>query len=283
MTLDSRLHSVEEMDFEESVSGQQLSGFPYKTYRVEVPDDSFAWDIALTPISGNPDVAVRRGDVGSERMNDGFSEGNALAADSVTVAPPALGEGTWYITVYSDEGDSSFDVFNGEATITTRGFSDTTTNDQLSRIGWRYYVVPDIASQQGKLGWELALSGAPEDAEIAIRKNAVPSVRKFRVSTERSNSSVSTATDVDFDSDTGLLQRPRHQADVWYIGVFSSEEELGDFVLTSGEIAPAPLVADGGNLLIESHVKDQWRFFRVDIAEDSNLLGWDVGNTGWWN
>ena len=274
VTLDSRIHNVETIDFGESLASEALGDFPFTTYRVEVPDDSFAWDIALSPLTGNPDVAVRRGDVGSEIQNDGFSEVLALAADSVTVAPPALGEGAWYITVYSSEGEASYGLSNGEATITTRPFAGVTTNDQTSRVGWRYYVVPDIASQQGSLGWQLSIEGAPTGTELALRKNAVPSVRRTRTSTDTRSGTLRIETDVDFDSDTGLLQRARHQADVWYIGVFSPDEELGEFILTTGEIAPLPLVADGGNLLVEGQIRDEWRYFRVDITD--GFLGWDV-------
>jgi len=273
ITLDSRIHEVEPIPFETSLSNISVSGFPYRTFRISVPEDSFAWDVAISPTQGNPDLAVRRGEIGTEIDNDAFSEGEGDSSDSITIAPPALGEGFWYVTLY---GDAPFtcDMTSGEVTITSRPFLGTLVNDRPNRVGWRYYVVSDIESQEGNLGWELLLEDAPEGSEIALRRNAVPGSWNFRSSGNNPTASSRRSRNIDFSSTSDLLQRPRHQADIWYVGVFSPEEALGEFSLEQRLITPRALTADGGGTAVMGHGPNQWKFFRVDVP--LGFLGWDV-------
>ena len=73
--LDSRGQPVTDLPFS-SLTNVIVTptNFPYVTYRVQVPVQQIAWQLNLTPTSGNPSVAVRRDLVPNEFRNDAFSE-----------------------------------------------------------------------------------------------------------------------------------------------------------------------------------------------------------------
>lgn len=268
INLDSRVHSFAPLAFN-TTTNFTVTGFGYATFRVQVPVQQIAWELKATPILGNPNIAVRRNLVPNENNNDAFSEVAAPIADSLTLVPPNLSDGTFYITVY---GNAPYTVSlkNGNPVITDMNYVDTRTNDDPNRVGWRYYRVPDIAQQLGTRGWDLFLSNAPPGTEIALRRNAVPGRWNYRANDRPWSNTVA---NVDF-SGIDFLQRPGHQADIWYIGIYNPNFALGNFTLNTRELVPASLSFDTGALSVTNVPSGKWQFFRVDMP--TNALGWDV-------
>ena len=75
----------------------------------------------------------------------------------------------------------------------------------------------------------MSLANQVPGTEIAIRRNAVPGQWNYRNNDD--NYSSSYLGYVDLSSSYGLLQQPGHQADIWYIGVYTPNQALGSFVL----------------------------------------------------
>ncbi|NNC89386.1 MAG: hypothetical protein HKN82_13080 [Akkermansiaceae bacterium] len=271
---------------------ESASGAPYRVFEVPVPISSLAWDVQLFDVTaGNPDVAVRQGDVPSEFTNLAFSEAAGTALDSVTMVPPTLTDGTWYITVYS-EAAFSLRLRNGDPEFTGAvvdiDFLDTQDtpegpepNPLPGRAGWVYFKAGDTGQQSGVLGWELTLLNQVAGTEIAVRQNAVPGRMTFRNVTTQSNVTLdrgpvaeSTTTHVDDSSLLGFLQRPSQQADVWYVGINLPGAALGAFDLSRTEIMPPIRSANGISEAVAGHLPKTWQFFRFDI--DDGILGWET-------
>ena len=143
-----------------------------------------------------------------------------------------------------------------------------TLNDDPGRVGWRYFRVPDIESQLGSLGWDLLLSNYVAGSELAIRQNAVPSRWNFR----NGSSNASSSAHVDFTGGTsGFLQRPNHQADIWYVGVYNPSNALGAFSLILQKLTAALTAFDGGTMSRSGTAPGRWEYFRVDVP--TNCLG----------
>ena len=164
----------------------------------------------------------------------------------------------------------SFVLQSGPPVITDVPFLGSNTNDDLGRVGWRFYRVTDIASQLGYLGWDLLLSNAPAGSEIALRRNSVPGRWNYRAN----NSTYPNASGyVDFSSTSGELQRPGHQADIWYIGVYNPSSALDAFTLIRGLLTPQ-LIPFQTNVTRSAVPAGHWNFFRIDVPAET--LGWDV-------
>ena len=88
-------------------------------------------------------------------------------------------------------------------------FLGTTINDDLNRVGWRFFRITDIPSQLGNPGWELILDNAPAGSEIAIGRNAVPGRWTFRANDNSYGASVG---HVDVSSLVNDLQHPGRDA-----------------------------------------------------------------------
>ncbi len=252
IALDSRQQPIVPLAFTSSTNVTVgATNFPYVTYQIQVPVQQIAWQLNLTPSSGNPSIAVRRDLVPNEFRNDAFSEVPQGVGASVSLVPPpansgagtpGLSDGTWYVTVYSAASYSCAFV-NANPVITTVDYIFSITNDAPNRAGWRYYQVTDIADQLGTLGWALSLANQVPGSEIAIRRNAVPGQWNYRKADDYYPSS--SLGYVDLASIYGLLQQPDHQADIWYIGVYTPNQALGDFVLTGSQLTGQPLALDG--------------------------------------
>ncbi len=277
--LDSRIQTVSTLAFGATTAVTAVAGAPYRVFRVTVPPAALAWDAVTTAVAGNPNVAIRRDAVPSEWFNDAVSEAPGGATDSVTLVPPFLTDGTWYITVYGD-APYSFTLFNGLPAIPVIPYVGATLNPQPLRAGTKHFVVTDIASQNGTLGWALALSGHIPGTEITLRRNAVPGRWMSRSGYHSALSGPSGP--VDFNTTRSLLQRPGHQADVWYVGIFLPDVALGGFTLTRTAITPTPLAWNGGTAALGPLPPRQWSFFQFDVPATATgtLLGWDVRVTG---
>src|SRR5262249_34889906 len=181
----------------------------------------------LPSTNGNPNFAVRRYTVPNENNNDGFSELTGAVANNLTVVPPVLSDGTFYITVYTTNFTTTnayqFALQSKPATITDIPYRGLIANDDPTRVGWRFYRVTDIASQSGSLGWDLSLSSFAPGTRIALRRNAAPSFWNFR------SPAPSLATYYDLLSTADFLQQPAHQADIWYIEWYNTTTALGGF------------------------------------------------------
>jgi hypothetical protein len=269
INLDSRQHGFTDVAFNSSTP-INLTGYGYTTYRVQVPIQQIAWLTTVTPSAGNANVAVRRDFIPNEFYNNGFSEVGGSVADSVSLVPPTLSDGTYYVTVWGNT-PYTCTLFTGNPIVSDVAFVSTTQNDDAGRVGWRYYRVPDIASQLGTLGWDLILSNYVANTELAIRQNAVPSRWNLR----NGSSNVSSSAHIDYTGGTrGFLQRPGHQADIWYIGVYNPGTPLGPFWLILQQLQAALTSFDGGSATRTAALGERWEYFRFDVPV--GCLGWDV-------
>jgi hypothetical protein len=257
-----------------STTNFSLAGYGYTTFVVQVPVQQIAWQLNLTETSGEASVAVRQNNIPNEFVNDAFSEVTGPAADSITLVPPTLANGTFYVTVYGP-GPYTVSLFNGQPVITDVDYVFSITNDTPARAGWRFYRAANTAQQLGTLGWDLELSNQVAGTEIAIRRNAVPSVWNFRNS-PTGGTGYSTVSDVDFAGTLGFLQQPDHQADIWYIGVYTPAAALGNFVLSGSQLggAPTPIDGAGGSISVTNQPAGKFRYFSFTVP--AGPIGWDV-------
>ena len=323
-SFDSRKQQVTTLNFSSNTPAA-VTGYGYTTYRVDVPIQQIAWQVNLAPGSGsqNPDLYLRQGNIPNRWTNDGLSEAPAGVTDSITQVPPTLADGTWYVTVYGT-GSFSYTLKSGVPTVTGESFindpnlylplgsltykPDThypalcpsanpswpckvnpIANDDPNRSGWRYYQVSDISSQLGYLGWQLDLASQVAGSEIALRKNAVPARWNFRTGGSAYQPYVSSSSQLDLSSTLGFLQHPGHPADIWYVGVYTPNQALGPFQLTTREIPTAPLAFLDGSatcqstpascasqLSVAGQPPQTWKWFKVAVPSDPNLRGWDL-------
>jgi hypothetical protein len=283
VNLDSRQQAIYDLAFN-SLTNFTVTGYGYRTYRVQVPVQQIAWQINLTPTSGDANVAVRRDNVPNEFRSDAFSELAGSAGDSVTLVPappsspstaPGLTDGTFYITVYGST-PYTCSMTNGQPIITDVNYVFSITNDAPTRAGWRFYRVPDTAQQLGTYGWNLWLSNQVVGTEIALRRNAVPGRWNYRTCNANCTAS-STTGYVDYSGTQGFLQRPGHQADIWYIGIYQPAAPLGPFILTGQELTATPLAFDPGTGSTSTVVNQpplKWQYYIVTVP--TNTFGWDL-------
>jgi hypothetical protein len=275
ITLDSRIQQVESMPFDGVVPPFAVTESPYKVFRVDVPSGQIVWDVALNRLSGDPSIAIKKESVPAETENDALNEAPGEVNDSISIVAPALTNGTWFVTVYATD-DYETGLLSGPPEISDIGYRDLVTNDQPLRSGWRYYRVPDFAAQVGTLGWELALANAPPGTELALRRAQIPGIWKKRTGGSTSLTEVKYA---DATSKTGILQRVDHEADIWYVGVYQPSVPLGGFTLTLDDIKATPIVLDGSLSEVVEQIEGSWRYYRVVIPDDPNLLGWHLNLT----
>ena len=276
-SLDSRQQPVTTATFgSTNAITLNATSYGYTSFLVQVPVEQIAWQVNALPTVGSPNVAVRRNNVPNEFVNDAYSDTPGGVGNSITLVPPVLSDGTFYVTVYGS-GAYTCSLVNGQPVITLTNYVFAVTNDAPNRVGWRYYTVVSTAQQLGSLGWDLELSNAPAGTEIAIRRNAVPSAWNYR-SDYRDDYGYSSTGYADLSSTLGFLQQPNHPADVWYIGVYSPATALGSFVLTGSQLAAAPVVFNGaGNTAqVVNQPAGKWQYFVINVPTDANLLGWDV-------
>ena len=274
INFDSRQQVVTDLNFN-AETNFTATGYGYTTFRVQVPVQQIAWQVNVTPISGDANVAVRRDNVPNDAVNDAFSELPGSVGDSVTMVPPILSDATFYITVYGAT-PYTCNLTNGQPIITDVHYVFQITNDAPARAGWRFYRVVNTAEQLGTYGWDLELSNQVAGSEIALRRNAVPSRWNYRNCSSTCASSTA-RTYVDYYGDNGYLQRPGHQADVWYIGVYQPNVALGPFVLTGQELTGVPMAFDNGagsTTTINSQPAGKWQYFIIQVP--TNILGWDL-------
>lgn len=283
INLDSRQQAVTDLAFN-TLTNLNVTGYGYVTFRVQVPVQQIAWQINLTPAVGDPNIAVRRDNPPNEYVNDAYSELPSSIGDSITLVPappsspptaPGLTDGTFYITVYGN-APYTCSLTNGSPAITDVNYVFAVTNDTPARSGWRFYRVPDTAQQLGTYGWDLALSNQFPNTEIALRRNAVPGRWNYRNCGANCTSS-STTGYVDYSGTQGFLQRPGHQADIWYIGVYQPAAALGNFVLTGQELTATPLAFDPGTgsaFPVANQPAGKWQYLVMQVP--TNALGWDL-------
>ena len=172
--------------------------FFYQSYCVQVPVQQIAWDITATSTSGNLQICARRANVPNPGNNDALAEAPLGVADGLTLVPPTLSDGVWYVTVYTDGSAAAGTIRSGPPVVTDINFVDQITNDLTGKSGWRIYRVIDINSQLGCLGWDILISAPVDNRLIAIRANAVPA-----------DSSIAAMTPRAFLTTTGLTTGPK--------------------------------------------------------------------------
>lgn len=266
INLDSRLQSFTDIPFVSSTN-LNVTGYGYTTFRVQVPSDQLGWQMSVVVSNGNPNLAVRRNFIPNENNNDAYSEVASNITDSITLVPPTLSDGTFYITVYSSN-NYSCTLQSGNPEFTEIDFNSVTVNTDTNRVGWRFFKLSNISQQLGALGWDLFVTNFAPGTRIALRRNAAPGIWNFR------NPNPGASGSYDFLSTADFLQRPGHQADVWYVGVFNTNTALGNFTLVTRELTADPLPFDLGAAGRVAVPPGKWQFFRVDVP--TNILGWDV-------
>jgi len=266
MNLDSRQQAFADLPFAASTN-LVVNGYGYTTFRVQVPPDQLAWQVNVVVTNGNPNVAVRRNFIPSEKYNDAYSEVAGTVSDSITLVPPTLSDGTFFVTVYSTN-NYSCTLQSGNPEFTEISFTSSTTNLDVNRVGWRFFKVSDINQQLGALGWDLFITNYAPGTRIALRRNAAPGIWSFRDPDNDSEGAY------DFLSAGDFLQRPGHQADIWYVGVYNPTTALGSFTLVTRELTAHPLGFNGGSATRAAVPAGKWEFFRFDVP--ANTLGWDL-------
>ncbi len=280
--LDSRKHSAETLSYGGSTNGT-VQGFLFKTYRVDVPPDQIAWELLLAPQNNsNPDMAVHYARVPNATDNTAFSElASSNKSESVTLVPPQLSAGSYYITLYSSN-TFSFALSNRQPVITQIDYIDDLINDDVNRAGWRYYAVTDINQQLGSLGWELTLANQVTGTMLAIRRNNIPGQWNYR---ENGVSTIKNRSYSDKSNSYGRLQDPDHAADVWYIGVYTPAAALGSFRLSLTSIFPSDLNMERDSIPDSSLNPGNWFFYQVDVSATSTngqpVLGWELRIPNW--
>jgi hypothetical protein len=266
INLDSQLQSFTDIPFVSSTT-LEVTNYGYTTFRVQVPADQLGWQMSVVVSNGNPNLAVRRNFIPNENNNDAYSEVASNITDSIILVPPTLSDGTFYITVYGTN-TYSCTLQSGNPEFTEIDFTSATTNTDTNRVGWRFFKLSNIGQQLGALGWDLFVTNFAPGTRIALRRNAAPGIWNFR------NPNPGASGSYDFLSTADFLQRPGHQADVWYVGVFNTNTALGNFTLVTRELTADPLPFDTGAAARVAVPPGKWQFFRVDVP--TNILGWDV-------
>lgn len=247
-------------------------GYGYRTYRVQVPIDQLGWELTLVPTTGNPGgISVSRTGVPNAWFNDGFTERAANQSARLTIAPPILADGAWYVTIGGPAPWSG--------TLSSRppeppeiAFTDQNrTTADPSRPGWHYFVLNDLEAQLGSLGWELKLDAAVAGAELAVRSNAIPARWTYR---NGYTASIQNRVYVDATTTSTLLQRAAQPVDVWYVGVYHPTLAVGAFELDASPILPTLLAAAEASHTVSNQVPGAWQYFRYDVGPDH--LGWEV-------
>lgn len=267
---DSRQQQIVDVAFNSSNPILLTNDYGYVTYRISVPVQQIAWLTAVTPTLGDANICVRRDYVPNEWNNSGFSEVGGLITDSVSLVPDNLTDGIFFVTVW---GLVSYNATftSGNPVITDVPYISTTMNNDPTRVGWRYYRVADIASQLGTLGWDLFLTSQPPGTELALRRNAVPSRWNYR---QNDATYVYSDSRLNYSGLQGFIQRPGHQADIWYIGVYNPSNALGNFFLNLRELVGPTIAFDGAVTNVVSQAVDKFYYWRVDVPVGA--LGWDV-------
>ena len=283
-TLDSRQQAVTTVPFNSTTPVTvNATAYGYVTFLVQVPIHQIAWEVDALPTLGAPSVAVRSNNVPNEFVNNAVSDIAGGVGNSITLVPPTLSDGTFYVTVYGTPPYNCSFV-NGQPVITPVDYVFAITNDAPTRVGWRYYTITNVAEQLNSLGWELDLSNAPPGTEIAIRRNAVPGQWNYRNYPFDSYGD-SSQTYVDLSSTLTFLQQPAHPADVWYIGVYSPAAALGSFVLAGSQLTGKPVNFDGGGSLVSVTNQPAGKFQYFIYTVPSGTMGWDLRLTnvtsGW--
>ncbi len=279
LNLDSRIHYVADLPYGSNVPATSLSGFRFRTYRVQVPPNVIGWQINARTLTGDVDVYLRRGEVGNAANNLTLSDAEGAVSDSITLVPPTLSDATYHLTVFGRD-TSAFTLEQGNPVVTDLrfvnssasipGYSHPTSppvlNDDTERNGWRYYRVSDIDSQLGVAGWLLKLSAQQPGTEIALRLSALPG--RWH-----------NGGHVDFSSTAGFLERQAHQAGVWYIGIYSPARKLGAFSLETRPFLPRPAPSDNTPVAVANQFAGSWEYFTLDVptpVEDPDLRGLEI-------
>ncbi|MCU0771959.1 MAG: hypothetical protein MUE94_09375 [Verrucomicrobia bacterium] len=266
INLDSRAHGFTTLDYTGSTP-VTASGFPYTTFRVQVPPDQLAWQVSAIASNGNPNLALRRNFIPNESNNDAYSEVPGSVTDSLTLVPDTLSDGTFYITVYSTNAHACT-LVSGPPVIPDVDYTTTVFNTDSNRVGWSIFKVTDINAQVGSLGWDLEVSNAAPGTRIALRQNRAPGIWNYR------NPTAGSAGFYTLLSTTNFLQAPDNPAEVWYVGVYNPSNALGAFTLVLRELTASPVSFDGGSLARAEVPAGKWQFFRVDVPP--NIVGWDA-------
>jgi hypothetical protein len=272
-TLDSRQQPIIEFPFD-SATNVVATDYGYVTFHVQVPQYQIAWQMDLLASTGDPAIAVRQSTVPNEYLNAAMSATTNAAWETLTLVPPTLTDGSFYLTVW---GTPPFvaTLTNSRPVITPVDYVFSITNDLPARQGWRFYSVTNITEQTGSLGWELQLRNSVPGTEIAVRRNAVPGRWAYR--TNFTQGTVGAVTNlIDASSVLGFLQLPRHPADVWYIGVNQTNQPLGPFVLTGQESPRIELTlgSDYGTNRVTAQQAGRFQYFHIEVP--TNALGLEL-------
>jgi hypothetical protein len=243
----------------------------YVTYRVALPAEQVAWQVDVQATEGEAHLAVRDAFVGNEYVNTAYLELTNRAMQVVTLVPPTLHDGAYYVTVYGAPPFSAT-LSNRRPPVGYVPYRFEVTNPLPDAHGWRYYGVTNIEEQAASLGWDLSLRDQAAGTELALRRNRAPGSWQYRSNLVQATVVAPLMrTEAEVISTNGYLQRPQHPADIWYIGVRHPRIPAGPFVLTGGDIPVTPL--DLGGTWRSETLLDRppgyAQFFRVVVPPDA--------------
>jgi hypothetical protein len=278
LTLDSRQQPIVEMNLTDSKQ-VVATDYGYLTYHVTVPADQIGWQIDLSASSGDPALAVRQTAVANEYINTAYSDTTNVQFETITLVPPTLTDGSYYLTVYGQP------PYTATLTCTPPPVVDVDyefvrTNDLPLRQGWRIYRV--LETTTASLGWDLLLTNFAPGTELAVRRSAMPG--RWASRTNYLQGSASSATNyLEASSLSGFLQLPqlpRLKQDTWYIGVNNTNQPLGLFVLTGVEINPTnvPLASTFGGRHVAGQRPGWFEYFQVDVPANAMGIEFKLAN-----
>jgi hypothetical protein len=246
----------------------------YLTYRVPLPAEQVAWQVDLKATEGDPHLAVRDAFVGNEYVNTAYLELTNRATHLVTLVPPILHDGAYYVTVYGTPPFAAT-LANRRPPVSYVPYRFQATNLLPDEPGWRYYGVTNIEEQAASLGWELLLTNYPAGTELALRRNRAPGTWQYRSNLVQGTVTAPLVrTDAEIVTTNGYLQRPQHPADIWYVGVRHPLQAAGPYVLTARDIPVKPLGlgSDWRTESLQDMPPGYVQYFRVDAAAEALAL-----------
>jgi hypothetical protein len=98
-TLDSRQQPIIELPFVSSTN-ITATDYGYLTFHITVPAQQIGWQLDLGMLGGDASLAVRLAGVANEYVNTAYVENTNSSFKTLTVVPPTLIDGSYYVTLY---------------------------------------------------------------------------------------------------------------------------------------------------------------------------------------
>ncbi len=263
-------------------------------YRVVVPPETKSWEVELTPSVGEAMMAIKRGDLpnadagswnnttdagsGTSRRKTGIEHFYRYPEYSETYIP----SGTYYIGVgaegqnaysssYIGEGPTTFTLHSRgevEPLIAESPLGETPIrwNGQTLRYGEQQIYRFEVPA--GTLSMEVRLENKTGNPYLAIGQTEFPTPTQHYVASLGGQAALNS-------SNTLLtLTEPQGSYTVIVTGYHTTGEPPATFDLVVQAVGETPLAFNGGEIAVEDHLSNTWRYFRVNVP--AGALGWDL-------